>query len=111
MEALIWISAAIAVVATVCCIVACAMTVSLWRAVHSEAQKLRGMHSLAADLAELQDSVGKLSVLHKRINSRQVMQERRDRADSPESVEHLTLKDRLRLQAGLTAGRPAPHKP
>jgi hypothetical protein len=81
------------------------------RAARSEAQKLRGIASLAADLADLQDSVAKLSGLAKRINSREVMRERREApADSLQSAGHMTLKDQLRLQAGLTAGRPAQHK-
>lgn len=65
--------------------------------------------SKLAELADVQDAIGKGNALLKRINSREVMRERNQR----NGIGNLDLgvnKDDLRRQAGLVAGKPAPHR-
>ena len=75
------------------------------------ATAMRSWHSIAAEQAEIRDRLDKTAQLLKRINSRETMRERRlaDGTVGPAEAHGLSLKDRLRIKAGLTAGQPAKH--
>lgn len=83
------------------------------------AAKLHSMTSLRGELIEIRDYVGKLDAWAKRINSREVMRERRDAersngetpTRSSKPVSGAVTKDDLRRMAGIIPGRPAPHPP
>jgi hypothetical protein len=71
-------------------------------------------HSLRAEMIEIRDFVTKLDAWGKRINQRLIMAERRetapDRDEPPPANDVASLKARLRQQAGLVPGKPAPHR-
>lgn len=72
------------------------------------ATKMRSWHSIAAEQAEINDRLDKTAALLKKINARETMRERR--ADElPAQTSGLSLKDRLRIKAGITAGKPVRH--
>lgn len=73
--------------------------------------RLRSTVLVSAELAELSDAIGKGNALLKRINSRDVMRDRREAksADGPPD-DPAQLKAYLRRKAGLVAGQPAPHR-
>lgn len=60
------------------------------------------------ELAAVRDAVDKGNALLKRIASREAMRDRRE-SSVPTPVDPAQLKAHLRRQAGLVAGRPAPH--
>jgi hypothetical protein len=96
-------------------VAACVLSAVFARRASKAASSLRSMTSMHAELLEIRDYLGKLDRWAKRINAREVMNERRDA--EPTSVGRSRLsstpassKDELRRIAGITAGRPAPHR-
>ena len=76
------------------------------------------MTSMRAELIEIHDYVSKLDRWAKRINAREVMQERRDaertNGQQPSKSSRARFgsavtKDDLRRRAGIVAGRPVQH--
>jgi biopolymer transport protein ExbB/TolQ len=110
---------AVIVLATVA-MIACALSVfAAWRA-SQWASQLRSMTSLLAELHEIRDYVAKLDKWAKRINLREVQRERNEDgtysvgkpngSSKRVSLSAAESKDELRRRAGITAGRPAPHR-
>lgn len=65
----------------------------------------RSTSSSLVESAELRDAIEKGNELLKRVNQREIMRARRTQAIDPGAT-----KDDLRRYAGLTAGKPAPHR-
>lgn len=105
-------SALIAIIACVLC-VRCLSRASNWET------RLRSTASLHGELVEIRDYMSKVDAWLKRINTREVMNERRKDAggrtlprgfgDSPGPANE-SRKDALRRRAGLTAGRAPLHR-
>jgi hypothetical protein len=74
------------------------------------ATRLRSMNSTLGELHEIRDYLQKIDAWSKRINSRLVMQNRRNEAENPAPMSPETDKEALRRRAGIVAGRPAPHR-
>jgi hypothetical protein len=89
-------------------ILACAASVYAWWRSSTLASRLRSMSSMQGELLEIRDYLGKVDAWAKRINAREVMNERRGIA--PEHSGQVASKDELRRRAGIIAGRPAPHR-
>jgi hypothetical protein len=105
---------AVAVISALCSVVACALAAYFSSRSSTLATKLHSAASLQSELAEIRDYMGKLDRWAKRINARDVMNERRSRPTSNDPQMQLpegnsNLKDELRRRAGLIAGRPAQH--
>ncbi|HZM32942.1 MAG TPA: hypothetical protein VFC18_00490 [Burkholderiales bacterium] len=104
--------------ATVAMIASALSVIAALRASRS-ASKLRSMTSLQGELLEIRDYVAKLDAWAKRINAREVMQERNAAAKSSDGKQTASStrafsngpvsKDELRRVAGIIPGRPAPH--
>jgi hypothetical protein len=74
------------------------------------ATNVRSISSWNAELQEMRDAFNKILALVKRINSREVMAERRGRGDRPTDAPSAQVsKDELRRRVGLIAGQPASH--
>jgi hypothetical protein len=81
-----------------------------WRSCSRMATAMRSWHSIAAEQQDIRDRLEKTAALLKRINARETMRERRaDAADEAIDGRSLSLKDRLRLKAGIKAGQPVRH--
>lgn len=87
---------------------ACVGSALCLRSCSRMATKMRSWHSIAAEQAEINDRLNKTDALLKRINARETMRERRG-DDPPAQTSGLSLKDRLRIKAGITAGKPVRH--
>lgn len=94
-----------------------AVSVIAWWRTSVSVSRLRSMISLRAELIEIRDYVSKIDAWAKRINAREVMQERREDAKtngatptrSSRARSGPETKDDLRRRAGIVAGRPVQH--
>lgn len=90
-------------------VLACVLTVRAYFWTSREVRKLRSIHSMQGELVEMHDALTKVTLVVKRIASRQTMQDRR--AVQPElDLQSVTDKAELRRRIGLVPGKPAPHK-
>jgi hypothetical protein len=87
-----------------------------WKASRT-ASNLHSMTSLLGELHEIRDYMGKIDAWAKRINAREVMQERGRKSDGTSRSKNeqlplsdpVSIKDELRRRAGLIAGQAARH--
>jgi hypothetical protein len=105
MRSALYVASAVALLATICC----AFCAFAWWKVSATATSLRSMSSTLAELHEIRDYLQKIDAWSKRINSRLVMQERRE-SPMNQGISGVTDKAELRRLAGIVPGRPAPHR-
>jgi len=106
-----WVTVAIVVSALAA--VASATCVGYCWSVFQTVKSQPSLSSLRAELLETRDYMAKIDRWAKRINARDVMQDRRAAAGGNQELPldaPATSKDALRVRAGLVAGRPAPHR-
>lgn len=90
-------------------IAACAISVfASWKAC-AAANRIRGTTSALAELHEIRDYVGKLDAWAKRINAREIRNERADPNTGQIASVRTVSKAELRRRVGIVPGRPAPH--
>jgi hypothetical protein len=109
----------VAIAAAGAAMIACVISVFACSRTLRAAAKLHSMTSMRGELIEIRDYVSKLDAWAKRINSREVMRERREEERSNGATPTRSSrrasgaeisKDELRRIAGIVPGRPAPHK-
>ena len=76
---------------------------------HVAAQQ-RSTASSLVELAEVRDAIDKGNHLLRRIQMRENMRGKANGAEAPPPSDTASLKAYLRQKAGLTAGKPAPHR-
>jgi hypothetical protein len=95
-----------ALLAMICCVF-CAFA---WWKASGMVTRLRSMSSMQGELVEIRDYLVKLDAWSKRLNSRLVMQDRRQAPTPMSPMTSGDLKQQLRERVGLVAGKPAPHR-
>jgi len=94
--------------------IACVLSVFAWWRSSVAASQLRSMRSLQGELNEIRDYLGKIDAWAKRINARDVMNERRE-SSAPQPRARTAPgappdKEELRRIAGILPGHPVQHR-
>jgi hypothetical protein len=106
----------VAITAAVVATTACVLSVLSYLRTLRQVTKLRSIASMQGELLEIRDYLLKVDNWAKRINLREVMRERKEdgrinaQGRVTSSARASISKDDLRKQAGIIAGRPAPHR-